>query len=105
MGTALPTFDMITEIRRPKFPLGQLVATPGALRALEDAGQMPADFVSRHVAGDWGEVCPGDKKLNDEALASGERLVSAYRTLRNVRIWVISEADRASTCILLPEEY
>jgi hypothetical protein len=90
---------------RPRFPLGQLVATPGALRALQEAGQSPTDFLFRHVRGDWGEVCDEDKRLNDEALANGERLLSAYRTLRNVRIWAITEADRSSTCILLPEEY
>ena len=90
---------------RPRFPLGQLVATPGALQALQEAGQSPTDFLSRHVRGDWGEVCDEDKGLNDEALANGERLLSAYRTLRNVRIWIITEADRSSTCILLPEEY
>ena len=89
---------------RPRFSLGRLVATPGALQALEEAGQSPTDFLSRHVAGDWGEVCAGDKKLNDEALVNGERLLSAYRTLRNVRIWVITEADRASTCVCLPED-
>jgi hypothetical protein len=94
---------MITMTR--KFSLGKIVATPGALRALEESGQTPEFFLDRHVQGDWGEVDAGDKALNDEALASGERLLSAYRTLRNVRLWIISEADRASTTILLPEEY
>ena len=96
---------MNTAIRCAKFPLGQLVATPGVLEALGNSGQTPEFFLSRHVQGDWGEVCEGDKKLNDEALVAGERILSAYRTLRNVRIWVITEADRASTCILLPEDY
>ena len=89
----------------PKFSLGQLVATPGALDALAQSGQSPADFLSRHVRGDWGEVGDEDKGLNDEALVHGTRLLSAYRTLRGVRIWVITEADRSSTCVLLPEEY
>ena len=88
-----------------KFPLGQLVATPGALETLQEAGQSPTDFLSRHVRGDWGEVCDDDKRANDEALVHGARILSAYRTLRNVRIWVITESDRSSTCILLPEEY
>ena len=85
--------------------LGRIVATPAALQALEDSGQTPEFFLDRHIQADWGEVCDGDKKLNDEALVNGERLLSAYRTLRNVRIWVITEADRSSTTILLPEEY
>ncbi len=88
-----------------KFPLGQLVGTPGALRALQEAGQSPAFFLDKHVSGDWGEVCAEDKRLNDEALVSGERLLSAYRTIRGVKLWIITEADRSSTCILRPEEY
>ncbi len=88
-----------------KFPLGQAVATPGALAALQEAGQAPADFLSRHIRGDWGEVCPSDQQANDEALILGNRILSAYRTLLNCRIWVITESDRSSTCILLPEEY
>jgi hypothetical protein len=88
-----------------KFHLGQIVATPGALEALAESGQTPDFFLAKHSSKDWGEVGNGDKKLNDEALVNGERLLSAYRTLKNVRIWVITEADRSSTCLLLPEEY
>jgi len=88
-----------------KFPLGQTVATPGALDALTQAGQSPAFFLDRHVQGDWGEVDAEDKRANDLALVQGERLLSAYRTLKGDRLWVITEADRSSTCILLPEEY
>ncbi len=88
-----------------KFPLGQLVATPGALEAIAEAGQTPAFFLDKHSSGDWGEVCDEDKRLNDQALVDGSRLLSAYRTLKGVRIWVITEADRSSTCCLLPEEY
>ena len=77
---------------KPKFHLGQLVATPGALEALEESVQSPADFLDRHVQGDWGEVCDEDKQLNDDALIDGSRLLSAYRTLKNVRLWLITEA-------------
>lgn len=90
---------------KPKFNLGKIVATPGALEAFEESGQSPADFLDRHVRGDWGDVCDEDKLLNDQALIDGSRLLSAYRTLKNVRLWLITEADRSSTCCLLPSEY
>jgi hypothetical protein len=90
---------------RPKFELGQIVATPAALQALNDAGQEPDFFLGQHVVGNWGTVGQEDWQLNDEALKLGERLLSAYTTLKGVRIWVITEADRTSTCLLLPEEY
>ena len=93
-----------------KFDLGKTLATPGALAALEASGQSPAFFLDRHVQGDWGEVNAEDKLLNDVALVSGERLLSAYRTLRNERLWIITEAtddagNRAATTILRPDEY
>jgi hypothetical protein len=90
---------------KPKFPLGQVVATPAALKAIEDAGQTPAFFLEKHVSGDWGEVCDEDRRLNDVAIGNGDRLLSAYRTLRGVKIWIITEADRSSTCTLLPSDY
>ena len=95
---------------KTKFPLGQIVATPGALETLEESGQSPADFLGRHVEGDWGDVCGEDKELNDQSLIDGSRILSAYRTLRNVRLWIITEGKddhgrRAATTILLPEEY
>jgi len=88
-----------------KFDLGKIVATPGSIEAIEESGQSPSFFLDRHVCGDWGEVGDEDKLLNDEALVSGERLLSAYRTLKGVKLWIITEADRSSTTILLPEEY
>jgi hypothetical protein len=87
------------------FSLGQLVATPGALRAFQAAGQTPAEFISRHVRKDWGDICQEDKKLNDQALIDGDRLLSAYKLCDGTKIWIITEADRSSTCVLLPEEY
>ncbi len=88
-----------------KFPLGRLLATPGALQALAEAGQTPEEFLARHQAGDWGEVCAEDKALNDRALQEGSRLLGAYRTRMGRKIWVITEADRSATTLLLPEEY
>lgn len=90
---------------KPKFRLGQLVATPGALQALQESGQSPLDFVSRHVVGDWGEVDQEDWKLNDEAVKENTRILSAYTLKSGVRIWIITEADRSSSTILLPDEY
>ena len=88
-----------------RFSLGQTVATPGALAALTESGQSPAEFLHRHVSGDWGEVDAEDQKANEDALIHGERLLSAYRTSKGERIWVITEADRSSTCCLTPDEY
>src|SRR5580700_2180194 len=88
------------------FPLGQIVATPGALAALGKAGQTPLDFLSRHVSGDWGELSEDDRKENQLSLKRGFRLLSSYRTSADdTRVWVITEADRSVTTILLPEEY
>jgi hypothetical protein len=91
------------QIRR--FPLGQVVATRGAIAAMESAGQSPLEFLVRHLRGDWGEVSPGDAEMNDEALESGERLLSAYRTAKGERLWIITERDRSVTTLLLPDEY
>ena len=90
---------------KPLFTLGHVVATPGALAAIEKSGQQPGDFLGRHVNGDWGEVPPEDFKENELSLQHGFRLLSAYRTNAGDKLWVFTEADRSSTCILLPEEY
>lgn len=90
---------------KPKFPLGQLVATPGALAAFERSGDNPACFIRRHVLGDWGELCADDVSENEFSLQNGLRLLSAYRLKDGTKIWVITEADRSVTTVLLPEEY
>lgn len=95
----------MVDFNRPLFALGQCVATPGALAALAEAGQTPADFLNRHVRGDWGTIDPADKGLNEQAIRDGARIFSVYVTIKGVKLWVITEADRASTCILLPDEY
>jgi len=91
--------------KTPLFSLGQVVATPGALQALEDAGQEATVFLSRHVAGDWGEVPPEDAKENELSVKQGFRILSAYTLNTDVKIWVITEADRSATTLLLPSEY
>jgi len=89
----------------PKFSLGRIVATPGALEALEEANQNPFEFLERHQAGDWGELCEDDKSENEFSLKNGFRILSAYRTLHDVKVWVITEADRSVTTLLVPHEY
>jgi hypothetical protein len=89
----------------PRFTLGQLVATPGALQAFAEAGQNPMEFITPHQVGDWGEVPEEDKQENEFSLQHGFRLLSAYQTATGVGIWVITEADRSATTILLPSEY
>jgi len=97
----------ITDTNRllPKFFLGRTVATPGALRALEQANQNPFEFLQRHQAGDWGELCEEDKRENEFSVRNGFRILSAYRTRNEVKIWIITEADRSVTTLLLPHEY
>ncbi len=88
-----------------KFSLGQIVATPGALEALQAAGETPLHYVLRHVCGDWGELDAHDRRENERALRLGYRLLSAYTLPTKERIWIITEADRSTTTLLLPEEY
>lgn len=95
---------------KPKFPLGQVLATPGALEAMENSGESPASFLSKHVVGDWGIVDSDDKASNDQSLIDGSRILSAYRTSKGEKLWIITEAaddkgHRPATTILLPEEY
>ncbi|WDI39876.1 hypothetical protein [Bremerella sp. P1] len=97
---------MVAE-RKQLFPLGQVVATPDAIASLEEAGESAMPFILRHQSGDWGEaLCDEDKALNDEALNDGSRILSAY-ILKNTgqKVWIITEADRSSTCVLLPTCY
>jgi hypothetical protein len=90
---------------KPLFELGQIVATPGALDALQEAGQQPAEFISRHVVGDWGDLSEEDRNENQYSLGKGLRLLSCYHTAVGSKIWIITEANRSATTILLPEEY
>lgn len=90
---------------RPLFALGRIVATPGALEALERAGKSPADFLARHQRGDWGDLSDDDRRENEFSLGRHLRLFSAYQLDRDVKIWIITEADRSATTILLPSDY
>jgi hypothetical protein len=88
-----------------RFSLGKLLATPGALEALEESNQSPSEFLSMHMNGVWGDVCPEDAAENELSIKGGFRILSSYKTEKGVRIWVITEADRSATTILLPTEY
>lgn len=94
------------ELAKPgKFELGQLVMTPGADEALLVAQHVPPEFLLRHKQGDWGDLCAEDARENERSLRLGNRLLSAYRTRREAKLWVITEWDRSVTTLLLPEEY
>jgi hypothetical protein len=87
------------------FPLGRIVSTPGALAALERANQSAALFLTRHAGGDWGELDREDVRENEYSVARGFRLLSSYTTAAGEKLWIITEADRSSTTLLLPDEY
>jgi len=91
--------------KRRVFELGQILATPGALAALQKAGQDPRDFLARYVACDWGDLSDEDQHENDYSVENGFRLLSSYRTNAGDKLWIITEADRSATTLLLPEEY
>jgi UDP-N-acetylmuramyl pentapeptide synthase len=86
------------------FELGQIVATPAALELLERNRLQPIRLILRHVGGDWGELCEEDVKANEQAIAYGDRVLSAY-TVAGTKLYVITEADRSATTLLLASEY
>jgi hypothetical protein len=89
---------------RAPLPLGRVVATPGAWKLLMEARKHPFNFLVRHATGDWGELCTFDRRQNEIAVREGYRVLSSYDVLAG-RVWIITEADRSVTTILLPEEY
>ncbi|MBA3256332.1 MAG: hypothetical protein H0T64_06745 [Pyrinomonadaceae bacterium] len=88
-----------------RFALGETFITPGAQEALDIAGQTAIQFLRRHMSSDWGEVSEDDAQQNELSLREGFRLLSAYRTVKGQKLWIITEADRSATTILLPDEY
>jgi len=95
----------------PKFRLGRIVITPGAISALSNSQENPKVFLKRHQSGDWGDLCDEDKKTNDEAIShegnsdKQQRVMSAYKTSKGEKCWIITEHDRSVTTLLLPDEY
>jgi hypothetical protein len=90
---------------KPLFALGQVVATPGALDAMTELDFSPLDLIHRHVTGDWGDLGVEDQQQNLLAIRSRMRIFSSYKIGASVKIWIITEADRSSTTLLLPDEY
>jgi len=96
---------MPSKTKRPLFNLGQTVATPGALKAFQEANMTGLELLARHVTGDWGDLAEEDKEENELALVERLRILSAYNLPTGEKVWVITEADRSATTLLLPEEY
>ncbi len=90
--------------RPPLFNLGEIYATPGAMAFLQENDLTPYEFLHRHHIGDWGDLDPEDIEANRAALHYGSRLLSSYE-IGNQKLWIITEADRSTTTVLLPEEY
>ena len=90
---------------KPMFPLGQILVTPKALETLQEINRSAQSFLDRHVLGDWGDLVEEDKKQNDLAVDLGERILSEYNLPDDSRLYVITEADRSATTILLADEY
>jgi hypothetical protein len=88
---------------RPKFTLGNIYSTPGALEALTPVEMQTS--LARHHRGDWGNLDAEDKAANDQSLIDGSRLLSAYYSAAGTKFWIITEADRSATTVLLPSEY
>jgi len=95
----------MNRLSRSSFCLGRILATKGALATCQHYSASPLDLLRRHAAEDWGDVCIEDLQANSQAIRSGERLLSAYQLSPQERIWVITEADRSATTLLLPGEY
>jgi hypothetical protein len=100
----------MTTSTKPKFNPGVILATPGASEAFQRNDQTPFEFLQKHLAGDWGDLCQEDRRLNDQALVDGSRLLSAYKLEDGTKIWCITEAvgengRREATTFLLPSEY
>jgi len=88
-----------------RFAVGQTYITPGAEEALMIAGQTAIEFLRRHMSCDWGELSDDDVQENELSLKRGFRLLSNYRTGKGQQLWIITEADRSATTVLLPSEY
>ena len=96
---------MVYDMGRERFRLGRILATPAALSAMDIATEALGDLLRRHQRGDWGATCAEDTQSNEDALRTGGRIFSVYILSNGIKLWIITEADRAATTALLPEEY
>lgn len=92
-------------LSQPRFPAGQLVMTAGVNDLVQQGRLNPVPYLRRHLDGDWGDLCDDDRRSNDAALKSGDRLFSSYQVTPTLKLWIITEWDRSVTTLLLPEEY
>lgn len=108
-GQDNPNFPNSVEIEiiivQNRFPLGVLVVTPPTLEAIDASGESPYKYLTMHCTGNWGKLCPEDWAINDDALKTGSRILSAYTRNSGVSIWIITEWDRSATTILLSSDY
>lgn len=105
-GETLEAWQARTGQKHRKFPPGEVVATPGALRVLTAANLAPTEFLFRHLTGDWGDLGPEDQEANDRAVAEGNRILSSYQMPEGeARLWILTEWDRSVTTLLTPDEY
>jgi len=101
----LNKLERIDETPKVLFSLGNIYLTVGAQEELEESNQTANEFLARHQKGDYGLICEDDRRENELSVKEGFRILSSYKTNADVKIWVITEADRSSTTLLLPEEY
>ena len=96
-----------SSVRRagPRFKLGRILATPGALEVIADARISIVDLLIRHMSGDWGDLPDSDRQQNNAAITTGQRILSSYILPGGRTVWLITEADRYATTFLLPGEY
>lgn len=96
---------LLSVVPRPSFTGGQLVMTAGVAELIRQGWINPSAYLRRHLSGDWGELSAEDRRSNDDALKSGDRLLSAYQVAPDLKLWIITEWDRSLTTLLLPDEY
>jgi hypothetical protein len=95
----------VPRVPAQRFPLGQVMITPGAFQAIAKSTDSTSELLSRHAVGDWGDMCQEDAALNDQNMFGGGQLLSAYALKNGNSVWVITEGDRSATTFLLPDEY